>query len=82
MSSKITFQCIAFTAFALPQDLRANSKLKLLILVDRIIIMYHTRLNITATLSALLSTIKDVTRNLGGFSLPAIYLLSRDKVGA
>jgi len=46
-------------------------------LIDHSVNLYHTTDNITATLSALW-----VSRNLGGFSLPAIYRLSRDEVDA
>lgn len=43
--------------------------------------IHHTKSNITVTLSALFSSNKDVTRNLGGFSLPKIHLPQRNEVG-
>jgi hypothetical protein len=38
--------------------------------IDEVVIFNHTYCNITVTLSALFSSIKDVTRNLGGFFTP------------
>lgn len=77
MSCKIAFKCRSFPVVANSTCLRAILEYKSYKTIDRTIIMYHNILNITATLSAL-----GVSRNLGGFSLPAIYLLSRDEVGA
>jgi hypothetical protein len=50
-------------------------------LIDHSVNIYHTIHNITATLSALSSLIKGVTRNLGGFSLPEIPPSERIGVG-
>jgi hypothetical protein len=50
-------------------------------LIDHSVYIYHTIHNITATLSALSSLIKGVSRNLGGFSLPEIYPSERNGVG-
>ena len=49
--------------------------------IDHSVNIYHTTHNITATLSALSSLIKGVSRNLGGFSLPEIYPSERNGVG-
>ena len=44
--------------------------------IDDMVNINHNGLNITATLSALFSLTKGVTRNLGGFSLPIVYLFN------
>jgi hypothetical protein len=48
-------------------------------LVDEVVIFNHTDYNITATLSALSSLNKGVTRNLGGFFMPKIYQPKKQK---
>ncbi|QKK81899.1 hypothetical protein [Marinomonas primoryensis] len=52
---------------------------RFLFFIDGIINSYENDSNMTVTLSTLLSQIKRVTRNLGGFFMPAVHQLDNKK---